>query len=315
MNEPKTSKRTWPLLATALVVLLAVSGGFLARVAMNLRNKETAGQPGNPFVFLVAPNYRASPGRLDSLVSILKAESGMSVEIRVAESDDAAVRTGGTDKVDAWLLPLFGYLFSHQEYKAEAGLQVLRGDGARAYRGVILVTADSGIAALRDLNGRRIAYVDPYSTSGFLYPASLLREAGIEPHIEFLGSHEAVLSALRSGRVDAAATYADAANGDKTLSALATTAEIPNEPVFFRGDLNAPLRRRFEDALLRTAATPEGRRALSEMANIAGFTSVTDALYLDVDEVTRKAGKTTQDLVQRGWLIHNENQRPFDPTP
>jgi len=80
------------------------------------------------------------------------------------------------------------------------------------YRGVLFVRADSSIASPDDLSGSTVAWVDPASSAGYLYPRWSLLQRGIDPERIFreqrmLGTHGAVVRAVSEGDVDVGATY------------------------------------------------------------------------------------------------------------
>lgn len=85
--------------------------------------------------------------------------------------------------------------------------------GKPFYHGALLARKDSPLLSVRDLAGKTIAFVDPYSASGYVYPAAFLLGQGLvkdgKPLYKpvFCGSHEKVLRSLLEGKVDAAATY------------------------------------------------------------------------------------------------------------
>src|SRR3989442_6301532 len=54
-------------------------------------------------------------------------------------------------------------------------------EGSATYRGIIVTRKDSGLKSIADLKGKRFAFVDPKSASGYVYPRALLIEAGINP--------------------------------------------------------------------------------------------------------------------------------------
>lgn len=79
------------------------------------------------------------------------------------------------------------------------------------YGAAIIVKADSSIKNLSDLRGKKIAFVDKFSTSGYLIPAIAFKELHIFPKYDFAktiyaGTHSNTLKALQKGEVDAAAT-------------------------------------------------------------------------------------------------------------
>jgi phosphonate transport system substrate-binding protein len=53
--------------------------------------------------------------------------------------------------------------------------------GVASYRSVVVVSTDSGINELSDLRGRKIAFEDESSTSGFLVPFGELLRLGLHP--------------------------------------------------------------------------------------------------------------------------------------
>ncbi|MDX1519348.1 MAG: PhnD/SsuA/transferrin family substrate-binding protein, partial [Gammaproteobacteria bacterium] len=53
--------------------------------------------------------------------------------------------------------------------------------GSPWYTGRVFVRRDSGIETLADLRGRDIAFADPISESGYLFPLDLFVEAGLIP--------------------------------------------------------------------------------------------------------------------------------------
>lgn len=79
----------------------------------------------------------------------------------VSETPYAAV--GWTDRVGAELLA--------HEWK----------DGAPYYRAVFLSRRSGGVMTLDDLRDRKIAFADRHSTSAYLVPLAMLRQAGLEP--------------------------------------------------------------------------------------------------------------------------------------
>ncbi|TNF24565.1 MAG: phosphate/phosphite/phosphonate ABC transporter substrate-binding protein [Deltaproteobacteria bacterium] len=285
------------LIATLLAVTLAACGA---------RDPAAVGVAGNPVILLLSPSHDPGTAGVAELREALSREAGMPVEVVVAPSTHAAVKRMGTPRFDAAILPLFDYLFAHQELGASASLQVLRSGGARTYRGEILVRADGPVQTLADLAGRSIAYVDPWSTSGFLFPASLLADAKVSARAVFTGSHDASLDELRAGHVDAAAVFAGASHGDLSLRAIARTDEIPNEPVVFRSDLAPATRKRLTDALLHLAKTEQGRTLLFAMAEIEGFVEVDDARFAPAHRAIQAADVQVEDLVPDGWRLRHE---------
>ena len=85
--------------------------------------------------------------------------------------------------------------------------------GGPSYQGLILTRADSRIRSLADLKGKTFCYVNKGSTSGYLYPRALLRQAGLDPDTDFASKsfghdHLNTLRLLDRGECQGAAVYA-----------------------------------------------------------------------------------------------------------
>lgn len=108
-----------------------------------------------------------------------------------------------------------------------------------SYHGYILaLKTRKDLKGLKDIKGKRFAFVSRHSTSGYLYTNALLRNKGIIPEryfgkVYFLGSHPRVTDAITAGSVDAGATWdfnweqARKKHGD-IFKPLFVTPPIPN---------------------------------------------------------------------------------------
>lgn len=112
---------------------------------------------------------------------------------------------GSTNYIKAKrILPDLRYLATYQERSA---------DGSTItpfYRSYILASTSSGVTELTQTRGRRFAFVDIDSTSGYAYPNMILKKKGIKPeaffsHVFFLKKHDRVIEALVSGSIDSGA--------------------------------------------------------------------------------------------------------------
>ncbi len=222
----------------------------------------------------------------------------------------------GSPNVDAALLSVFEYLFCRQLHGVSAGLRVVRVGGAKAHHGEIVAKSSGPVKSLSDLQGKKVAFVDRYSSTGYLLPSKLLADAKVSVTPLFTGSHAAALAALKEGRADAAATYEDSVKGDPELTVLGKTPELPNEPLFFRAGLPAGKRQKLMDAFLNVAATSEGKQALAGIAHVEGFEPATDAEYKGAAVLISSIGKSVKDVVPQGWILtHEAESRPGDLAP
>jgi len=178
-------------------------------------------------------------------------------------------------------------------------------NGTDTYRGVIVARRDSGLKSLADLRGKRFAFVDPKSASGFVYPRALLIEKGITPESSFketifAGSHDKVIAAVLEGRADAGAVYGDALAVAKSkgvptenLVTLASTDPIPHDAVAVRVGLDAALAKKIRAALVDLDKSEAGRRVIanSKPKELTGYMLAEDSLYDMVRRTAKIAGR------------------------
>lgn len=260
-----------------------------------------------PIQFMLTPSVDAQriSANGDLLASFLERETGLHVRTSVPTNFIAVVEAFGAGKADLAIMNSFSYLLAHSRYGASAVLRVLRRDGERSYRGQIIARSDAGINSLEDLRGRKMAFVDPSSTSGYIYPKALLDRRGIRIGEEVFGNkHDIVVTMIYQGQVDAGATYyspPDKTTGElldararvkaqfpdvfERIRILEVTDDIPNDPVVVRNNLPSDLRDKIVKALLRFAATDDGRKALMEIASVEGLETTTDADYSEMERI------------------------------
>ena len=142
----------------------------------------------------------------------------------------------------AWLPPIAGWQLEEAGVASVLALPARR--GSLSYSAAILARPD-GPRKMADLQGRRMAWVDPDSSSGYLVPRLCLQGAGLNlttlfAHESFLMSHAAVVSAVLGGRFDAGATYCQpqqvngrprGAWGDADVHVVTTSGAIPNDAI------------------------------------------------------------------------------------
>jgi phosphonate transport system substrate-binding protein len=73
---------------------------------------------------------------------------------------------------------------------------------------MIIVPRDGNIQSLEDLKGKKWAYADPGSTTGFLFPATMLKVTGVTPSEALVaGGHPEAVRAVYTGEADFATAF------------------------------------------------------------------------------------------------------------
>ena len=134
-------------------------------------------------------------------------------EVRV-EVPDTYEQTARALSEQRWDLAVVGGLTYARAH--EGGYDAL---AAPAKGGVwtidgVIIARPGGPTSVAELKGRRLAFVDPRSTSGFQFPVAWLLAQGLTAadlkDRTFLGEHHAVVRAVAEGRFDAGACYEEA---------------------------------------------------------------------------------------------------------
>lgn len=174
--------------------------------------------------------------------------------------------------------------------------------GSTSYRGIIIARQDSGIRSLKDLKGKKFAWVEKESASAYIFPRALLMNAGIDPdkdfsEVAFLGKHDTVVYNVLMGKYDACACYDDARTTLKDqskineLTIIGRTEDICNEPIVVRSSLPADLKAKLKETLLSLDyKNPEGKQILENLTDVQGFKPVDPRDYDAVEKVSQLIG-------------------------
>ena len=276
-----------------------------ATVAIGMLAAGPAAAENKPLVLAFVPqeNPEKLLGDIRAIDRYLEAAMGRRVEARVTTDHAAAVESLAAEATDIAFMGALPYVMARERIGAAALLsEVYR--GKPTYRGAVFVRHDSGIAGLESLRGKSIAFADPISESGFLYPLDLFAGAGLlapraDPkaffgEVYFAGGYQQAIQAVANGLVDAAGVsiYAtlllDSGQRD-TVTAIATTPPIPSHVVVARSGLGPEPREAFVRAMLALNA-PEKRHLLKHVYGPEGYVVPDHAAYDGVAAIARKYG-------------------------
>jgi phosphate/phosphite/phosphonate ABC transporter binding protein len=166
--------------------------------------------------------------------------------------------------------------------------------GQPSYGSALLAAERASVGEVRDVAGKRVAWVDVWSAAGYLVPRDMLRAAGVDPASAFasqafVGSHAAVLDALEEGRVDVGATYcsldtrgalvAGPWTGRRGLRALAVSDPIPGDTLCAAGHLSPEEARLLVDPLVELSLAESGPKLLRALFGADRFVQVDPAFY------------------------------------
>jgi phosphonate transport system substrate-binding protein len=262
-----------------------------------------AAQEALKLAFIPQENPEKLLGDIDQITDYLADEIGVPVEGYVTLDHAAAVealRSGGADISFSGALP---YVLAHEQVGAEVLLsEVYRGHSTYVAR--IFVHKGSGIAELADLEGKTVAFADPISESGYLYPLEMIADAGLmergaDPQsffkrVYFAGGYQQAIQAVANGLVDAAGVseFADLLLSPRQQSEVTWIAEsepIPAHAVIARKELDPDLKQRFIKAMLKLNE-PENHWLLQHVYAPDGYVETGHDAYEPVAIIARRYG-------------------------
>lgn len=184
------------------------------------------------------------------------------------------------------------------------------GQLATTYKSQILVKVDSGINDLSGLKGKKFAFVDPLSASGFVYPTLAIKnKTGQEPKTFFsstifAGGHPQAALAVYQGTVDGAAMFIDARDlviattpDIKTKSKVIDTAgPIPNDGVAVGKGFPDDITKQVKQALIDYSKTDDGKKVFSALFQWDGMQEINASFYDDMKSAAALAGVDVQGL-------------------
>ena len=237
---------------------------------------------------------RQSQPMLDALGKAL----GVKVEGFVATDYNGVIEALRARHIDIAYLGPFSYVKAAEVAGCEAFVVAeTQKNGSVAYHSQIIAAAGSDIRSLADLKGRNFAFVDPTSTSGYVFPMVAIRQAGLDPktafgNVIYTGAHDANILAVKNHRVDAATV------ADRILSAAVEkgvigrdeyrvvweSPAIPESPMAWRKDLPDADKAKIKQAFLSLKGLQFGDQGI-----VNRYVETNDQAYDAVRDAARQA--------------------------
>ncbi|MDR7484198.1 MAG: phosphate/phosphite/phosphonate ABC transporter substrate-binding protein [Armatimonadota bacterium] len=246
---------------------------------------------------------------LGPLSKMLSDRIGIPIEPFVATNFTGLVEAMGTGRADIGIFGPFALVLAEERHKVviiAKSIRRTRGHFVTSYHAAINVRADSPFRTIADLKGRRFAFVDPASTSGYLFPYMMLLEAGINPERDlrtiFAGSHDAAVVAVYKRDVDASATHDNAIpdirrelpDAEQVVRILVRSSPIPNDGVAVRRGLPEDLVAKIQAAFVDLGKHPGGVQVLEALYNVVGYAKSDGSEF----EIIRKTYSVMRDKIR-----------------
>ena len=246
---------------------------------------------------------------LKPISDYLSERLGVKVEAFTASNYIGVVEGLGSGSVDFGIIPPFSSLLAQKQSSAKPILTSKGKTGKPGYTAELYVRKDSVIKSLQDVKGKKVAFVDPSSSSGYIYPGAMLVEAGLnldkDISYQFSGGHDKSLQLLLNKDVDVIATFdgvedryaKDFPQAKNEIQKLATSEMIPGVMVTASSKMDKELQEKLEKALRDIEKDPKMKELFTKMFSITGFSDVDQDAYKKV-EATAKVMNVDLDKVK-----------------
>ncbi len=203
--------------------------------------------------------------------------------------------------------------FSAIIYEEKGGAEIIARrvrKEASDYYSLFFVRKDSRIKSLGDLKGKKVAFEDPGSTTGYFVPKAMLIKEGLEPvelasprekppagkvGYAFAGGELNITTWVYKGLAEAGAfNNSDWENSNSTpevfkkdLKIIYRTKLFPRGVELVRGNLDPKIKERMKNVLFKAHKDPEAKEILDDYSKTEKFTPVDTELRKGLEETRR----------------------------
>lgn len=257
------------------------------------------------FSIIPRGDVRKETAQLQPLLDQLRAALGIPVQVYAAPSYGAVVEALLSGAVHLARIGPASYVSAR---RADPRLTAFASYANKAsrfqpagafYHSLLIVRAGSRIADIGALRGKRLALVDPESTSGALVPRHVFAgQIGMPldayfSQVGYTGSHTQSVQRVLAGQIDAAfvgsqnlaAEMASSPARERQIRVVWRSGPIPTDPFVLRGQLCDDLEEKIRDAFFNRGG-PQSADVLDRL-DVTRFVPVSDQDYRIVRELQR----------------------------
>lgn len=195
--------------------------------------------------------------------------------------------------------------YAYIEGKKDFGMEILavpQVNGKTTYQSYIIVPNNSIVKSFWDLKGKKFAFTDPLSSTGYLYPIYLLKQKRKTPETFFSKTvftygHDNSIKAVSQGLVDGAAVdslvYDFMVANKKTYRVNAKIVHkshfLASPPVVINPKIDTETRSMLKNVFLSMHEDKEGKLILNKLM-IDRFVEQNDKAYDSIRKMAREIG-------------------------
>lgn len=282
MKEATVGSKRFITPAAGILVLLLISAA-------------TAGDKVYTFGVLNQRNPVLTAQYWNPILAYVSAKSGVALRLQMGKTVQET--DGMTERGD------FDFVFSNHIFlprMSPAGYRVIARPVEESIQGQIVVLDNSPIHALKELEGREVAFPSETAFVAYAVTMDAMQRKGLQVKPVFAGNQEGVMGQLKAGRVPAASVNSQvmlefASREHMRFRVLWTSEKFAAMPIAVHRRVAKKQVRAVQEALAGMASDPEGLKVLQASAVLVkqkpplGFATAGDRDY----ENQRKFYRTT----------------------
>lgn len=268
---------------------------YIRVLIRNFKGKDYVEYSNNTIKVVILPLY--SPltiyKKFDPLMKYLSKETGYEFKLFIPKDFEEFIKIVSEGKVHFSYQNPYVYTIISKKYPLKI-LVITEGEecslnnkeeicGGETFRGVIIVRKDSNIKSIKDLKGKKILIVSPYSAGGFLSQKIFLEKRGFNVYKDFklidAKRQEKVIIGVYRGEAEAGfiresalSVFSQEVDMSK-IKILTFTEYLPNWP-FCAVNVDSTLANKVRNLLVQIKD-----KEVLKKANIKGFKQVSDEDY------------------------------------
>ncbi|WP_229054658.1 phosphate/phosphite/phosphonate ABC transporter substrate-binding protein [Aeromicrobium sp. Leaf350] len=197
-----------PMAAVASAAIIAL--GLAACSSSDASDSDSGSDAGyavdsDTLVFGVVPDSADTETNYQPLMDYIEQETGKTVEYSESTDYAALIEASIAGRVDIASFSGFTYVTAlNNGAKITPISSIVTAEGQEpGYFSQAIAPKDSDVESLADFAGKKVCFVDPSSTSGYLFPSYNLMEEGIDPEKDvtpvFAGKHDVSVQKVGEG--------------------------------------------------------------------------------------------------------------------
>ena len=209
----------------------------------------------NTLVFGVVPDSVDTETNYQPLMDYIAEITGKTVEYHESTDYAALIEAAVAGKVDVASFSGFTYVTAtNNGAKLTPISSIVTEEGQEpGYFSQAIVPSDSDISSIADFKGKKVCFVDPSSTSGYLFPSYNLLKAGIDPKTDitpvFAGKHDVSVTKVGEG-VECEAGFAEDSEVEKSDKVkVIDETMVPGAPLVYSSTLPDDVSKKLIDGL------------------------------------------------------------------